>query len=446
LSRDEAHDLWRRYVNPDHVELLEALDFGRRFVRAEGTKLYDESGRAYTDFLAGYGVHSLGHNPPRVVAALREALEAGGPSMLNVDAPIEAGRLAERLSAMTRPELCRAVFANSGAEAVDAAIKAARAATGRRTVLSCQNGYHGLSVGAISLIGDEGSRRAFSPLLAETAQVPFGDLAALEAACARAKPAAFFVEPIQGEGGIRVPPAGYLREASRICRAHGVLLVLDEIQTGLGRTGAEFATDFAELCPDALLVGKALSGGLIPVAAALLTAEVWERAFSGPERCHLVTSTFAGNRLAMTAGLEVLAVLHEEGLASRAGELGGVLLEGCRELARRQEMIRDVRGRGLLIGIEFQKPSGLLLKAVPSWAREGLYAQVVSALLLHEHGFLTQPCSLAENVLRLEPPLVVAREEIDRFLEALDQALTKCPSPNSAVFAVFRKKILGGRM
>lgn len=445
-NRTTVHEHWRRFVNPDYVDLLEAFDFGRRFTWAEGTKVRDEEGREYTDFLAGFGVHNVGHNHPRLVRRLHEALDNGQPSMLNVDAPLPAAELAEELNRQAHPDLCRVVFTSSGAEAVEAAIKAARASTGRRMLVSCHGAWHGLTAGALSLMGDVEQRRRLGPLLDDVVQVPFGDVGALEQTCRHHRPAAFFVEPIQGEGGIRIPEADYLPQASRICHKVGCLLVVDEIQTGLGRTGTTFATDFAKVRPDMLLVGKAMSGGMIPAAACMLTARVWKRAFSGPGRATICTSTFAAGRLAMVTGLETLRILHEERLAVRARELGEALLDRLRALAAKHPIIREVRGQGLLAAVEFQPPSGLLPAAVPRWARQQLFAQVVSAILLRDHGYLTQPCALAPTVLRLEPPLVVSCEEIDGLVDALDQALTVCPTHAAAVKAAFRKAVLGRQL
>jgi putrescine aminotransferase len=443
VRKTEVHDLWRKFVNPDYVDLLESLDYGRQFIWAQGTKLRDAEGRLYTDFLAGFGVHNAGHNHPRLIQRLCEELAACGPSMLNVDAPLPAGLLAERLSGMTHPTLCRAVFASSGTEAVEAAIKIARAATGRSLLLSCHGGWHGLSTGALALMGDAEHRRGFGPLLADVMQIPFGDVAALEEASIRHRPAAFFVEPIQGEGGIHVPTKSYLHDVADICHKAGCLLVIDEIQTGLGRTGGEFATSFADVMPDVLLVGKALSGGLVPVAACLTTARTWSRALADPGRCNLCASTFGGGRLAMTAGLEMLGILREERLADRSQEMGSLLLDGLRNLAGRHPMIREVRGQGLLIGIEFEPPSGLLATVVPRWAREQLFTQVVAAVLLRDHALVTQTCGLAPNVLRIEPPLVISREEIEELLRALDQVLAAYPSFGSATWSALRKTALG---
>jgi putrescine aminotransferase len=349
------------------------------------------------------------------------------------------------LTAVSHPSLCRTAFANSGAEAVEIAIKTARAATGRRALLACRGGYHGLTTGALSLMGHEDHRRPFGELLAGVEHVPFGDAAALSAACERLKPAAFFVEPVQAEGGINVPGADYLREAAEACRRAGALLVIDEIQTGLGRTGATFATDFARVVPDVLLVGKALSGGLVPAAAATMTADVWERAFSGPERCLLNASTFAGGLLAATVGLEAVRTIEEENLPARARAVGAKLFDGLTGLRSRHKLIAAVRGRGLLLGVELRPPEGLLARAVPPWARGRLFAQVVCLKLLEDHGILAQPCSLAPEVLRAEPPLVVSDDAAGRFVDALDRVLGACPSAGSAAWTALGRQIFGER-
>ncbi|MBI5534881.1 MAG: aspartate aminotransferase family protein [Deltaproteobacteria bacterium] len=442
MSRREAHDLHRRFVNPGFVELLEAFDFGREFVHASGATLRDDEGRDYVDALSGYGVHNVGHNHPRIVSAVQRALARSFPSMLNVDAPLSQGELARKLAAATHPELCRAGFANSGAEAVDIAVRMARAATGRKALLACHGSYHGLSVGALSLMDDPAHRAPFEPLLADVSWVRFGDLEAIERACKEARPAAFFVEPVQAEGGIRIPDAFYLSGAARICKDNGVLLVIDEIQTGVGRTGRVFATPFDLLVPDALLAGKALSGGMVPVSVMLAKAGVWEKAFGGMKKCRLHASTFAGGDLAMAVASEVLDVVREEGLCERASSSGALLLDRLEGLRERHKIIREVRGIGLLVGVEFEPP-GMLMKVVPKWVRDGLFSQVVCSMLLKKHGVLAQPCSLAPQVLRLEPPLVISDEEIDKVVDALDQTLKECPSHASALQSAVLKSALG---
>jgi len=295
-------------------------------------------------------------------------------------------------------------------------------------------------------MGDEQVRKAFKADSDRVHHIPFGDLTALKEACRPRQAAAFVVEPIQAEGGVCCPNDDFLPTAAQICRKHGVLLVVDEIQTGLGRTGCLFATDLTRVQPDILLIGKALSGGIVPVSAAMMTDAVWKDAFSGPRRCTFASSTFAGNALAMATGLATLAILQKENLVQRSAELGELLRHELEQLRTRHPIIQEVRGRGLLIGIEFAPPSGLLPKFIPAWAREGLYAQVVSLLLLRDHGILTQPCSLNPRVLRIEPPLIIERDDILSLLSALDRVLIAYPSHTSAVMAAFRKVALKGNL
>jgi acetylornithine/succinyldiaminopimelate/putrescine aminotransferase len=446
MSREQAHELWRRFVSPDFVDLLETFDFGRCFVRAEGNCLYDDAGREYTDFLAGFGVHNIGHNHPVLVRALQTALGSLQPSMLNVDAPALAGEVAERLTGLTHESLCRTAFGNSGAEVVDLALRAAWAATGRPDIIACHDAYHGLSVGSLSLMGQPQVRKEFALASDRVHHIPFNDLDVLEDACRRHRPAAFIVEPIQAEGGINCPDEHYLPRAAEMCRRWGTLLIVDEIQTGLGRTGRWFATDLARVQPDILLLGKALSGGIVPVSAAMMAADVWKRGFSGPRRRTFVSSTFAGNALAMTAALTTLSIIEAEHLCDCAGRLGERLKQSLETLRGKHKMIQDIRGEGLLVGIEFAAPSGFLAGMVPAWARDGLYAQVASLLLLRDHGLLTQPCSLNGRVLRLEPPLAVSQNDLDRLCPALNSVLEQRPSFRSAALSAFRRVVLRGEV
>ncbi len=442
LSAPNA-DLYARYVNPELAELLRVFDYGRDYVRACGTRLWDIDGKEYLDFLAGYGVHNVGHNHPRLLKTLRETLDAQGSSMLNMDAPQYRGSLARKLNSLTHPDLCRTVFANSGAEAVDVAIKTARRATGRSTIVACRGGYHGLSIGAAGLIEDPLYNSLHGTDSKDVRWVPFGDCSSLEVVCRGEKPAAFIMEPVQGEGGIRIPADSYMEQAAGICRRHGCLFVVDEIQTGLGRTGAMFATPFDRVLPDILLLGKALSGGIVPIAVAMMTAGAWKRSFGTPWACNLNASTFAGGRLAVAAAAECLAIVEDEDLPACATGRGAQMAGKLLELASRHSIIREVRQKGLLLGIEFRPASGLLMKAVPAWAREGMYAQVICALLLRDHGIVAQPCTLAPNVLRVEPPLVVSEIETDTFVAALDETLSACPDHGAALASAFRKRVLG---
>lgn len=446
MTRPPDHQIYVDHVNPAFVELLEALDYGRSFVRARGTRLWDADGREYLDFLAGYGVHNIGHNHPHLIEALRNALAAEAPSMLNVDAPACQAALAERLSALTHTDLCRAFFANSGAEAVEMAVKTARAATGRAPVVACGGAYHGLTTGAMALTDAPAWRRRFAPLLGPVEWTPFGDVAVLRRVCAEVRPAAVLAEPIQGEGGICVPAPDFLAEAAAVCRAAGALLIVDEIQTGLGRAGTLFATPFGHVVPDILLLGKALSGGAIPIAVGLVKKHPFDRAFGSPDRCNLNASTFAGGHLACAAAMATLDIVIEERLAGRAAATGALLMDELRRVAARHACLREVRGAGLMIGIELAPPAGLAMRLVPEWAREGLQANVLCALLLRDHGIVAQPCSLRQNVLRAEPPLIASEEEARRFAAALDQVLAACPSPAAALRMAARRRLTGGAL
>src|SRR6185437_1071589 len=316
--------------------------------------LWDAEGKVYLDFTAGFGALNLGHNHPAVVDAVRAALaeQAIGftPSAIN---PL-AATLAEQLVALTPPGLEMAFFANSGTEAVEAGLKLARAATHRPGLLHCERSFHGKSLGSLSVTGNRSYQHPFTPLLPECQAVPFGDLEALERALYTRRFAAFIVEPIQGEGGMLVPPAGYLRAAQDLCRAAGTLLIVDEVQTGLGRTGSLFAVDEEGVEPDVLTLAKSLGGGLVPLGAMLTRRALWMKAYGSAQTFALHTSTFGGGSLACAAGLATLRVLREEELCAKARARGRQLEEGLRQLCQRSGLVRAVRGRGLMLGLEFE--------------------------------------------------------------------------------------------
>src|SRR4051795_9474455 len=262
----ETLPLAARHLDPSLVDVLRILGFDKEYTSAQGSYLYDAAGRAYLDFHTGEGFASLGHNHPDVRAVLEAALAADLVDGGQLHYSALAGMLAEALSQRLPPGLDAVFFASTGAEAVDSAMKFARAATRRPRLISCDSSFHGVTLGPLSLVGDEFFKEGFGPLLPGCDRVPFGDLARLEAQLRRKDVAAFIVEPIQGRM-VTLPPPGYLQAAQELCRRYGTLFVVDEIQTGLGRTGAWFALDHSGLEPDFVLVGKALSGGYMPVAA-----------------------------------------------------------------------------------------------------------------------------------------------------------------------------------
>jgi len=356
LRADETLSLAARHLDPSLVDVLGILGFDRAYVSAEGSYLYDASGRGFLDFHTGEGFASLGHNHPQVREVLEAILAANLVDGVQIHYSVLAGMLAEALSARLPDGLEAVFFASTGAEAVDSAMKFARAATGRPGLVSCDSSFHGVTLGPLSLVGDDFFQDGFGPLLPGCARVPFGDLERLEDALRSHEVAAFIVEPIQGREVTLAPP-GYLRAAQDLCRRHGTLFVLDEVQTGLGRTGCWFALEHEKLEPDIVLVGKALSGGYMPVAAMVTTREIYQRAVGTLERCYVHQSTFGRNRLSMAAGLATLRVIEREGLVERAQVVGGLLRNGLKELQGRHELIGEVRGRGLMIGLELRAPS-----------------------------------------------------------------------------------------
>ncbi|QEC49541.1 aspartate aminotransferase family protein [Baekduia soli] len=350
---DETMDLASRHLDPSLVDVLHILGFDTSYRSAQGSYLHDADGRAYLDFHTGEGFASLGHNHPGVREVLHATLDAGLVDGVQLHYSPLAGMLAQELSQRLPAGLDAVFFASTGAEAVDSAMKFARAATGRPRLISCDSSFHGVTLGPLSLVGDEFFKEGFGPLLPGCARVPFGDLDRLEAELRAGDVAAFIVEPIQGRE-VTLPPAGYLHAAQELCRRHGTLFVADEVQTGLGRTGRWFALEHWGLEPDFVLVGKALSGGYMPVAAMVTRREIYQKAVGTLERCYVHQSTFGRNRLSMAAGLATLRILERDGLVAHAAHMNTVLTDGLAELQGRYDMIKEIRGSGLMIGIELQ--------------------------------------------------------------------------------------------
>jgi len=422
ITTPTTETLYQNRVNPQWVRLLNVLQMNARYTRCLGTELFAEDGRRFVDFLSGYCVHNVGHNHPAVVAALKEELDRNGPAMLQSHVPELAGELAEQLCSRAGGRLKKIFFCSSGSEGVEAAIKFSRARTGRNGLIYASGAFHGLTCGALSLMGDSFWRDGFGPMLSGTEEVPFGDLDALEQKLAARQSAAFIVEPVQAEAGIRLPPSGYLESAQALCRRYGSLFVLDEVQTGMYRTGPFLASESFHTDPDILILAKALSGGLIPCGAVLMSDEVYDSVYGSLKRAIVHTSTFSENALAMRAGLATLQVLEQENLGERAVRMGDYLRDRLRQALSGYEMVKEVRGVGLLNGIEFTAPRKLLLR-VPFEAfmaiHAGMFGQVVVMRLFRDHGFLTQICGNNFMVLKAAPPLVVEEREMDAFASAL---------------------------
>jgi ornithine--oxo-acid transaminase len=425
-SRKHADvDLWGETINPQFSRVLKKIGFDRQWTRAEGAYLWDDDGNKFLDMLGGFGMFNVGRNNPRVRAALAEALELDLPGSVQLGASPLPPLLAQELIHRSPPRIERVLFTSSGTEAVEAALKLGRAATGRTRVLSAEHGFHGLTLGSLSANGNAEFTDRFGPLLPGFSHVPFGDLDALERELRGDDVALFLVEPVQGKG-VNLPPPGYLEGAQELCRAHGTLFCVDEVQTGFGRTGKLFAFEHWGLEPDLVPVAKSLSGGYVAVGALLMSKAVHAAVFDSMEHSVSHGSTFAPNELGMVAGLATLHELDERDLVARSARLGAKLLELTTPLVERYDVVRDVRGLGLLWAIEFGEPeSGRRTYRLLDRVQPGLFAQVIVVPLFREHRILSQVAGHKLPVIKGIPPLTLSEDDLQWFVDALDETIRK---------------------
>jgi ornithine--oxo-acid transaminase len=433
------YDLHSRYLNEQMVRVLKTIGFNVRFQFGNGQYLYDLQGSQYLDALSGFGVFAVGRNHPHVRDRLKQVLDADLPNLVQMDVSPMAGVLAERLLGYT-PYLDKVFFANSGAETVEAAIKFARASTGRPGIIYCSHAFHGLTYGALSLNGDQMFRENLGPFLPDCFEVPFNDLEALDRALARTRAAAFIVEPIQGKG-VNLPGDGYLRGAMELCRKHKALFIADEIQTGLGRTGRFLAVEHWGVEPDMVLLSKALSGGQVPVGALLTRKWIFDRLFDRMDRAVVHGSTFSKNDLAMTAAMATLDIIEAERLVENAARLGERLLGTLAPMADKYELVKDVRGKGLMIGIEFGPPRSLHLKAAWSaldMVNRGLFCQLIVIPLFKEHRILSQVAGHGIYTVKLLPPLMISEADCQWVEKAFDAVIADAHRVPGAVWSLGR--------
>ncbi len=420
----ENFALHERYMNHQLARTLRTIGFDRNYVRGEGCYLYDDTGGRYLDFLSGFGVYALGRSHPAVKAALHQALDLDLPNMVQMDCALLPGLLAEELIARTHEGISRVFFCNSGAESIEAAIKFARQSTQRPKILYAEHAFHGLTTGALALNGGKEFRKGFGDLL-ESVAVPFGNLDALEQQLRGKDVAAFIVEPIQGKGVYCATPE-YWRAAQQLCREYGTLLVTDEVQTGLGRTGRFFCHEHWGLEPDIITISKALSGGFVPIGAMLTTEKIFASVHDSMADALKHSTTFGRNQLAMVAGLATLAAFDDEDIVARADRTGADLQGKLRGLADRYELIHDIRGLGLMVGIEFGEPqsrsAGRRFRTLER-LRTGMFSQTVVVPLFHRHKIITQVAADNVNIIKLLPPLISGPEEVDYFVQALDDVM-----------------------
>lgn len=423
---------YQEFVNPHLGKMLSQINMDKSFVKGQGCYLYDSEGNCYLDFIAAYGALPFGFNPPEIWKALTDIRDSGEPSFIQPSALNAAGELARKLVEIAPEGIKYVTFTNSGAEAVEAAFKLCRAATGRLGILSTENSFHGKTLGALSATGRKSYQKAFGAPVEGFDFIPYGDIDALEKKFAEKgeKYAAFIIEPIQGEGGIVVPPSGYISEAKKLCEKFGVLLILDEIQSGLGRTGKMFACEEEGVLPDVILLAKALGGGLMPIGACLCTEEAYSEEFAMKH-----SSTFAANSLAARAGLAALELLlrDDKALIKDVERKGKILKQELQALQKKYpEAVKSIRGRGLMLGIEF----GINRDTFPNsllgiMAEQELLTPIISSYLLNVEYLRVAPTLNGNSVIRIEPPLIIddshcmqAIESIDRMLAVLSQGNT----------------------
>src|ERR1700759_4160188 len=413
----QGSSIHARHLNEQLVRILKTIGYDVGFQKGQGAYLYDREGVRYLDLLSGFGVFAIGRNHPWLREALKNVLDADLPNLVQLDVSTLAGILAERLLKYM-PYLDKVFFANSGAEAVEAAIKFARAATGRPGIVHCHHSFHGLSYGALSLTDDSNFRGGFEPLLPGCTAIPFDDLAALEKALSSREVAAFIVEPIQGKG-VNIPSDGFLPGAAALCKKYGTLFVADEIQTGIGRTGPFLALEHWNVGADMVLLAKALSGGHVPIGALLTRKSIFDKIFNQMDRAVVHGSTFGKNDLAMAAGIATLEVMESEKLVEAAAKRGAELRLAWARMGPGYELMKEVRGKGLMIGVEFGPPKSLRLKAagnVREPANKGLFCQLITVPLFKDHKILTQVAGHGSHTIKLLPSLTITDED-SRWIE-----------------------------
>lgn len=434
--KSEQYALHRQYINPSLARVQTIIGFDKIYVRGEGSYLWDVDGNRYLDLLSGFGVFNLGRSHTVVKQAIQDVLTLDRPNLVKMDCPLLAGLLAEELVKRMPPGLDAVFFANSGADAVDTALKFARAATKRPRTLYLDHAFHGLTLGTLAINGGNEFRKGFEPLMSGFDAVPMNDLGALEEQLRHGDVAGFIVEPIQGKG-VYIPADNYLPEAQRLCRKYGSLFISDEVQVGMGRTGRFLCCEHWNLEPDIVTLSKSLGGGYIPVSATITRRWIHDATFSRLDRCQVHSTTFGQNELAMAAGLAALHVLDNERLIEHSATVGKKLLKGLASLQERYEMIADVRGKGLMIGIEFKAPKSLSLRAAWSTAeiaRKGLFAQLVVMALMREH-ILTQVAGPDVNIIKLLPPLIIGDEDVEMIVAAFDAVMAEAASVSGRVWA-----------
>ena len=429
LNRPEALDpitldeTYAQYVNPQWVKLLTALGINRHFVRASGVELFTAEGERYLDFLAGYGVYNVGHHHPAITEALIDELRSQRPSMLQSHVPSLAAELAEKLCDLAKGRIEKVHFANTGSEGIESAMKFSRKFTGRDGILYAKGGFHGLTYGALSLMSNPWWREGFGSLVPNTTPIPFGDLEAAKRELEKRTYAAFILEPIQGESGVVIPQNGYLKDIQAICDRVGTLLVIDEVQTGVYRTGPFLASHHFDIQPDIIVMAKALSGGQVPVGAVLMRSDICKSTYSSADKAFVHASTFGENALAMRAALATLKTCEDERVSERSRDMGFKLRAELSQRLKRFSFVKEVRGVGLFNAIEFQAPSTFGLSLLFSSFRKahpGLFGQMFIKTIFDKGKILCQMAGNNYMAIKSLPPLIISDEQLAHYVQSVE--------------------------
>lgn len=434
----ENYELHHQYLNRTLVKVQRTIGFDKVYTRAKGAYLYDKDGNDYLDFLSGFGVYAIGRNHPAAQKAIQDVLAMDLPNMVQLDSALLSGLLAEalvkRLAQQGAPHLNAVFLCNSGTESVEGALKFAKCATGRPRIISLKNSYHGLSYGSLSVTANPYFHEGFGPFVPGVVNIDMGDLTALEYELKKNDVAALIMELVQGKG-VKFPKDDFFIKAQALCRKYGTLLICDEVQTGLGRTGKWFAFEHWNLEPDIITLAKALSGGYVPAAAVITRREIYQKTFSRLDRCIVHSTTFGRNNLACACGLAALSVLEEENLIENAAKQGAELQRRLLELQQRNDFIKEVRVKGLMCAVEFHEPKSLTGKM--GWKLvhsldKGMFPQLIVTPMLSKHRILTQVAANNSDVVKFLPPLIIGQTEVDRFITAFESVigdLGKFPGP-----------------
>lgn len=434
LDENTINKLYKRHYSNVFYNYFKYMGIDKNFCSAKGMYVYDKEEK-YLDFLGGFGALNLGHNDKRLLKVIEKY--SYRPNMLQISKNTFAAVLANNISEITNDEFTYSFFTNSGTETIEEAIKLAFLYNKRGNIIYCKGAYHGKTLGAISALGTK-EKEKYGTLF-NFIEVDFGDIGQIEYEVENNNVAAILIEPIQGEGGIRVGSSGYFKEIRKICDKEDIILIFDEIQTGLGRCGTMFCYENIGVVPDILCISKSLSGGIIPIGAMCVESTLWDDTYGRNKYGTLIGNTFSGNTLAMAVGIKVLEIIKKEELPKRAEYLGKYAMELLTNLKDKYKIIKEVRGKGLMIGIEFCDGKGIM----PSHVMQLIMSNIVSELM-NKYNIISGFTINNPSVLRVEPPLIVTKEQIEYFVKSLDMVLEKQKRISSMSINAFKN--VGGNL